>query len=245
MDFTHKVLSINGVLQEYFRKHPRETKVPAKDLMPLFVQKGIFNQDHRNGLPIRKLLRDLDKLNQLEAIPFVLAERRQANTNWYFVPSSTPFKNKQILNLPTSKTNSIDKSVKRESDENYVIDLFDKVLKQKASRQHKFDFLLGDSGRRLPVDAYYENLGLVIEYRERQHSEGVNHFDKPQIMTVSGVHRGEQRKIYDQRRREILPKHGIKLIEIDYSQFNYDSKKRIIRNVAEDLSLLKNYLKNL
>ena len=37
-------------------------------------------------------------------------------------------------------------------------------------------------------------------------------FDKRQ--TVSGVGRGEQRKIYDQRRRDVLPVNGIKLIEI-------------------------------
>ncbi len=39
--------------------------------------------------------------------------------------------------------------------------LFDEVIGRKSSRQHKFDFLFGDSNEkgiaaRLPVDAYYE-----------------------------------------------------------------------------------------
>jgi hypothetical protein len=135
-----------------------------------------------------------------------------------------------------------------DSDENYVIDLCDKVLGIKASRQHKFDFLTGDAnsqGRsvRLPVDAFYKELNLAIEYRERQHTEEVRFFDKPNKMTVSGVHRGEQRKLYDQKRREVLPKNGIELIEISYSDFNHDGQKRIIRDKKQDIEVIENRLK--
>ena len=108
---------------------------------------------------------------------------------------------------------SIVKPGRSKSDESYVIDLCDEVLRLKAIRQHRFDFLRGDSGTRLPVDAYYPTLNLVIEFRERQHTEAVRFFDRRQ--TVSGVGRGGQRKIYDQRRRDLLPKHGMRLVEID------------------------------
>lgn len=125
------------------------------------------------------------------------------------------------------------------SDESYVIDLCDEVLKMKARRQHKFDFLVGDTGRKLPVDAYYESLNLVIEYHERQHTEAVSLFDnKP---TVSGVSRGEQRKIYDQRRAEILPKHGIKLVIISYRDFG--TSKKLQRNRNNDILVVKTLLK--
>lgn len=87
------------------------------------------------------------------------------------------------------------------SDEYYIIDLCDEVLGLKVSRQHRFDFLRGDTGRKLPVDAYYKERNLVIEYHERQHSETVRLFDDK--MTVSGVPRNIQRKIYDERRKEI------------------------------------------
>lgn len=139
---------------------------------------------------------------------------------------------------------------KKNSDEKYVIDLCDEVLQLKASRQHKFDFLQGDIGkngksRKLPVDSYYDELDLVVEYRERQHTESVIHFDKPYKMTISGVNRGEQRKIYDHRRREVLPKNRIQLIEISYDDFNYDRQKRIIRDRSNDLEVVKLKLKKI
>ncbi len=82
-----------------------------------------------------------------------------------------------------------------DSDEAYIITLCDETLDLIAIRQHKFYFLLGDMGkngkkRRLSVDAYYPSLSLVIEYHEKQHNQAVALFDKPNRMTISGVHRG-------------------------------------------------------
>ncbi|MGB4205699.1 MAG: hypothetical protein WBJ84_08785 [Bacteroidales bacterium] len=142
-----------------------------------------------------------------------------------------------------------EKAIKKNNrDEYYVLDLCDEVLGIKSSRQHKFDFLLGDpnkSGkcRKLPVDAYYVTLNLVIEYRERQHTESVKHFDKPDKITVSGVPRVEQRKIYDERRQKVLRANNINLIEISYYDFEYDSKKRIKRNNSKDIETIKRILK--
>jgi hypothetical protein len=127
-----------------------------------------------------------------------------------------------------------------DSDEAYIIDLCDKVLQQKAIRQHKFDFLRGDAGTMLPVDAWYPSLNLVIEYRERQHTEAVAFFDKR--ITRSGVPRGEQRKLYDQLRRDLLPKHGIKIIELGYADFEHHSNKRLKRLTDSDLQVLKRKL---
>lgn len=124
------------------------------------------------------------------------------------------------------------------SDEYYVIGLCNEVLGLTAQQQYKFPFLLGDNGRALPVDAYYETLNLVVEYYERQHTESVKFFDRR--MTVSGVSRGEQRKLYDERRRTELPKHGIKLVVIDYSDFG-DSKK-LVRNHAHDIEVVRHIL---
>ncbi len=124
------------------------------------------------------------------------------------------------------------------SDEHYVIDLCDEVLGQTASRQHRFPFLLGDSGTPLPVDAYYERLNLVIEYYERQHTETVSFFDRRQ--TVSGVSRGEQRRIYDERRRTELPKHGIRLVVINWSDFG--TSKKLIRNHDRDILVVRENL---
>ena len=91
----------------------------------------------------------------------------------------------------------------------------------------------------MPVDAYYRDLDLVVEYYERQHTEEVRFFNRR--MTVSGVSRGEQRKIYDERRRTELPKHGIKLVVISYTDFG--TSKTLVRNHDADLAVVKEILK--
>lgn len=122
-------------------------------------------------------------------------------------------------------------------DEGYIIDLCDKVLGRKASRQHRFPFLLGDCGKngrcqQLPVDAYYHSLQLVVEYHERQHSEGVLIMDRR--VTISGCTRDIQRRIYDERRRQTLPLYGIALIQLDYTMFPHDSQKRLHRSPNDE-----------
>ena len=132
------------------------------------------------------------------------------------------------------------------SDEHYVIDLCDHLLERQAHRQWRFDFLLGDAGKngrrtRLPVDAYYPNLNLVIEIMECQHSTPIAFFDKPDRLTVSGVHRGEQRRLYDQRRSEVLPAHGITLVPLSVSLFRTigGRGKRLMRDRPSDERVLR------
>ncbi len=131
----------------------------------------------------------------------------------------------------------------KQNDESYIIDLCDKVLNLKGSRQHRFTFLRGDTGVKLPVDVYYPSLNLVIEYYERQHSEAIPHFDKR--FTASGITRGEQRKRYDERRRIELPKNGVNLIVFNYAEFKHISGKRLVRQKIEDLNIIGNKLKHL
>jgi hypothetical protein len=139
---------------------------------------------------------------------------------------------------------------RNDSDEKYVLDLCDIILGLTSSRQHRFGFLLGDPNKkgnqvRLPVDGYYDKLKLVVEYRERQHTEKVPFFDKPDRMTVSGVPRGEQRRIYDERRRLLLRQHGITLIEISYLDLKHNKQGRIIRDAKFDEEILRRKLQDL
>jgi hypothetical protein len=129
----------------------------------------------------------------------------------------------------------------RPKDETYIIDLCDDVLGMKAHRGYTFDFLRGDPGKsgtrtRLPVDAYYPELKLVVEYNERQHFEPVRFFDKKP--TLSGIPRGEQRKKYYLRRQEMLPKHGIVFIAFDFSDFSHNAQKRLRRIDADDREVI-------
>ena len=240
MNDSEKITRINQIVKNYFDNpnHPR--KVVAKELMGLFLADGIFSSNHRDGLPLRKLFRKLDDNNMLSLIPYLVAERKASNTNWYFQDNASARTISKIESSkePTSKPAA--DNGRANSDEYYVINLCDEVLGKKAEHQYTFDFLRGDSGRKLNVDAYYKDLNLVIEYCESQHTEANAFFDHNDRLTVSGVTRGEQRKIYDQRRRELLPQHGIKLIEIHYTDFG--SSKKLKRNPEHDKEVIKQIL---
>jgi hypothetical protein len=135
-----------------------------------------------------------------------------------------------------------------DSDEAYVIDLCDDVLGEQAARQHRFEWLLGDpsvTGRRpakLPVDAYWAGHRLVVEYRELQHDQPVPHFDKPDRLTVSGVHRGEQRALYDARRDAEIPAHGLRLVVIRPHDLDADGRGRLRRSATADCRILRKLL---
>jgi hypothetical protein len=136
------------------------------------------------------------------------------------------------------------RSSRQDSDEGYLVNLCDAVLGEAARRQHRFDWLRGDPGRdgrrrTLPVDAYYVGHRLVVEYRERQHDEPVAHCDKPDRLTVSGVHRGIQRRIYDDRRAVEVPAHGLRLIVLRPNDLATDKRGRLLRDRASDLAALR------
>lgn len=247
MNNSDRITIINKVLADYFGKHPGST-VKAKDMMCDFIKAGVFPADHKNGLPIRKLLRELDAANNLHVIPYVHVERKAVNSNWYFCDTNTDIQGQCLCGNSKSHVEEIRKSASRHKtdevqkkyrDEDYVIDLCDEVLNLTAKRQFRFPFLLGDTGIPLPTDAYYAEQNLVVEYRERQHTESVGFWNK---MTASGVLRDEQRSRYDQRRREILPQHGIRLVEISYADLPHNSKKRLLRDKSVDIEIIRKLL---
>ncbi len=102
----NNIPNINKAVEAYFTKYPSLSKVAAKDLMPFFIKEGIFEKDHRNGLPIREILRELDRKKQLHLIPSVLAERKNVNTNWFFINSENPIQEikKENIKVDESKT---------------------------------------------------------------------------------------------------------------------------------------------
>ena len=57
--------------------------------------------------------------------------------------------------MPTPRT---------DPDASYVLNLCDTFLSRPSFRQYRFPFLF-DKGNTLPVDAYYPELNLVVEYR--------------------------------------------------------------------------------
>ena len=125
-----------------------------------------------------------------------------------------------------------------ESDEKYILDLVAEILAEPDYRwQHRFPTLLGDPGqdgkqRLLPVDGYFPRHRLIVEYWERQHSAPVPIMDEG--MTVSGVSRGDQRRLYDQRRQAWAAANGLQFVILDYRGFETDQQGRLQRNPARD-----------
>lgn len=131
------------------------------------------------------------------------------------------------------------------SDEHYVLDLCDEALDANGIRQATFDWLRGDPspsrplGTKLRVDAYWADLQLVVEFQEEQHTKPSPFFDRRH--TVSGVGRGEQRRLYDERKALLVPEHGLRLVVIDKSEFVVRSK-RISRTRVTDLAIVRTRL---
>jgi len=81
----HKIGRIDQIVRDYFEKNKSVNEILAKELMPLFIQKGIFLKDERNGLPIRRLLREMDAANKLTLLKHISVNRKDVNRNWYFI----------------------------------------------------------------------------------------------------------------------------------------------------------------
>lgn len=229
--------------------------------MPRENSRMVFSKDEY--AQIETLVRSLEKADK-EKQKGIRGKIRKIGLYWSEVASGLPYTVENLRKLVSngiikvegasigipkqsekkqviSKQASISeiKGGRTNSDEYYVIGLCNEALGMKAEQQYKFPFLLGDSGKALPVDAYYREINLVVEYYERQHTEQVKFFDRK--MTVSGVSRGEQRRMYDERRRIELPKHGIKLVILQYNDFG--EKKRLERKHDADLLTVKQILK--
>jgi hypothetical protein len=114
-----------------------------------------------------------------------------------------------------------------------------------GERQKRFDWLIGDASlttgkkRRLPLDGYWDSFRLAVEFQEKQHFEPVPFWD--QKITASGMTRGEQRKVYAQRKTEQTAAHGVHLLRIRQDTFPM-SKGKIRRNVERDLDIVRRLL---
>lgn len=129
------------------------------------------------------------------------------------------------------------------SDEAYASGSCDEILSQRGQRQARVDWPPGDPGRggrthTLPVDGFWPRHALVVEYRELQHERTVLLFDKLDRLTVSGVRRGRQRALYDQRRDEQIPAHNVRLVVIKPADLAADRRERLLRDRTHDLPAL-------
>lgn len=66
-------------------------RVKSKDMMPFLIEKGYFPHDRKKGYPLRQVMTDLKKSDELhlmpQAQPEVLeVENKKTSTYWYFSP---------------------------------------------------------------------------------------------------------------------------------------------------------------
>ncbi|MGH9896724.1 MAG: hypothetical protein ACREA0_32935, partial [bacterium] len=128
-----------------------------------------------------------------------------------------------------------------DSDEAYVIGLVGELLDEEPRVGHRFDWLRGDAGTTLPVDACFPEHRLVLEYRERQHlADRTDTFKLwDQKPTASGIPRRQQRARHDRLREQEIPIHGLRLLLVDADDLVHDSRGRLRRVVEEDRVILR------
>ena len=238
---------INEAVDVYFNDNPETQWFPVKKIMPLLIKARVFIKDKKNGMPLRKVLRDLDKLNQLNDIPRVYAERVGVDIYWYFVREGVSYvSDKKDPSTPSKKEL---KAVERaNNDENYLIGLIDGLMEKEGSRKHKFDFLLGDLHQnekkrtKLPIDLYYKHKRLALEFVK--HPEELSDANKSleEKLTVSGITRAEQRFKYYQRKKKTLQERAVNFIEVPIERFEVDDTFKLIRTKTNDERVLRELL---
>ncbi len=234
------IVKINEVITHYFNTNTSIDWIPAKAIMPALIEAGVFNKDEKKGLPIRKVFRKLDLESQLDKIPAVHAERSSDNVYWYLVRSGKKYAPKELRSPITKKEQKLLNI--QNSDEYYLVNLCDELLKQKASRKHTFDTLVGNLHKRgkgrtkLPLDAYYEDLKLVLEFFEK--NEATDELDEKEQA------RKAQIKYYDELKKKAILKKKLRLIAINYAVFECNDANKLIRNTENDTLVLKDILKD-
>ena len=216
--------------------------------MPALVENGVFEQDKKNGMPLRQVLRALDVKNELEKIPRLHAERINGDVYWYFLREGAEYVSNHVSDVPNAKQKRAEE--RANSDEVYLMGLVDELLEQTGSRKHTFEYLLGDlhqNGKTrtlLAIDVYYHNLGLALEIVEHPdtHKNAVD--SKEEKLTVSGITRAEQRLKYFNRKRKVLTEKDKYFVEIPIGKFDVDDSLKLIRDKQNDARVLRGLLSN-
>ncbi len=76
---------IDKIIFNLFAINPGIREVSITDALPLLRRHGIFIPCHpSDNMPLRNLLRKLEKENQLSLFSLVSAGRKKKNNRWYF-----------------------------------------------------------------------------------------------------------------------------------------------------------------
>lgn len=104
-----------------------------------------------------------------------------------------------------------------------MIAILEEALGEPAEPQKRFPWALGDpdaAGHSVqpPFDAVWEARRLIVEVDEDRHRVSYPFWDNPDRLAVSGVPRGQQRHIYDERKRSAARVRGYVVVEIPWER---------------------------
>jgi len=244
---------INDVLTQHFSNTENAPLIAVKKLMPSFIKAGIFTKDVKNGLPIRQVLKDLDREDRLDEIPFLHYVRKGKDVFWYFKREGHVPAELEVDRIPSKEKTKRAISKMENSDKQYVLDLCDRTTRETGLKNHTFDWLVGDMHRngrtrsKLPCDSYYSKFKLVVDYIERPLIERVSEEEIASDQEDNRSERDKKRALYVERKRERLPSKGYTYFTLPHDLFDADENGRIIRDRDKDVkrvaSVLGDFLK--
>ncbi|MBU0696726.1 MAG: hypothetical protein KKE39_09425 [Bacteroidetes bacterium] len=80
-----KAGTIDQIVFDYFKLHPKVKEIQAKDLMEDFIKGGVFSKDYKDGLPLRDFLKKLEDNDSLDLFKQTKLIRKVENKYWFFV----------------------------------------------------------------------------------------------------------------------------------------------------------------
>ena len=132
--YEEQIFETRFAISDYFKDHPGTTKFPAKDLMPYLEQKKIFKKTQGERTPIENLLDKMNERDHINVFPWALGEGDPHRLQWSFVFLEGYSLRELEERIPDEQTSKFIEL----GDENYLLDLCDEILDQKALRQHLF-----------------------------------------------------------------------------------------------------------
>lgn len=235
-NYEEQIIETYTAVSDHFRDRPGTIKFPAVELMPRLFELNVFPNTYEERSPVEDLLDLMNRNDHISILPWAIGEGDPERLKWSFVfleGSSLKELEEKMADEQTSRFVEL-------GDENYLLDLCDEILDQKALRQHKFNFL--GEGRNLPFLGFYPNLNLALYYQKPPQSEVVTRLENINWISGRSLHREKEEEEFLQRCRELLSEKGIQHLEIHHSIFSYNKLKRMNRNLQKDKLTLENLI---
>lgn len=114
--------------------------------------------------------------------------------------------------------------------EKYVLGVISELTGVKYQSQMKWEWLVSKKGNKLPVDGFYKDLNLVVEFDGSQH--------RRPVVNMGGLEKFKSQIENDLIRDIEIPKHGIKLIRIGSNEKWYVKECLMNKLIEHNIPIL-------